>query len=106
MTNRLTQTAPPIIYLQVSDDKSDLEEIDFPTHAMNYEVTWCQDSAVNAEVKYVRADLVEAPKGVTLGQWMDPERGPIPVSSDMAAGDMWTVLEWALAELEHARTKP
>lgn len=81
MTNRLTLTAPPVIYLQVSDDKTDLDE-EFPA---GFDwiggVTWCQDSATNAEVKYVRADKVERLRALLkaviecddLSGWCGPE---------------------------------
>ena len=51
-------TAPREIWLQISDDKDDYAE-EFP---VNSEVTWCQDSVMDCQVKYVRADLATPPK--------------------------------------------
>lgn len=54
MTNNVTATAPECIWLQVSDDVSDLDEaFPSPTESM----TWCADSICACEVAYVRADL-------------------------------------------------
>lgn len=52
--NKVTLTAPKHIYLQVSDEREDCDE-EFPTPTM--EMTWCSDSVMACEVKYVRADL-------------------------------------------------
>lgn len=49
------RTAPKTIYLQISDDEAHLDE-PFP---YGEEVTWCADSVVGAEVKYIRADLAK-----------------------------------------------
>jgi hypothetical protein len=58
VTNRVTKTAPEVIYLQVSDDSFDCdEEFPEPTEDM----TWCQDSVIACEVKYIRADLQDKP---------------------------------------------
>lgn len=51
------QTAPETIWLQISDDEDNLNE-PFPA---NEEVTWCADSVLSAQVKYVRADLCRCP---------------------------------------------
>lgn len=48
------RTAPERIWLQISDDKCHLDE-EFPH---GFEVTWCEDSVMDCEVEYVRADLV------------------------------------------------
>jgi hypothetical protein len=55
--NKLTETAPERIWLQISDDEDDLN-YPYPSH--HEDVTWCQDSVVAAEVAYARADLHEA----------------------------------------------
>ena len=61
--NKLTETAPKEIYLQVGDDEQCFDD-DF-NHVAHDEITWCKDSVLLAEVKYIRADLVE---GVTPAQ--------------------------------------
>ncbi len=108
MTDRLTLTAPPVIYLQVSDDKDD-RNIEFPADAFTYEVTWCRDSVLEAEVKYVRADLAAATSMAvatpSIGKWMDAERGEIDVNPQMAPADMWRVLTWALSEMDTLRKR-
>ena len=50
----LQSTAPREIWLQVSDEHQDNAE-PFPKDAEG--VTWCQDSVLACEVRYVRADL-------------------------------------------------
>lgn len=55
--NRVTLTAPKKIWLQISDEKSDRKE---PFTSSCAEITWCEDSVLACEVKYVRADLVRA----------------------------------------------
>lgn len=55
--NRLTQTAPERIWLQISDCKNHTDEMFPPIHG---DITWCQDSVGGSEVPYVRADLYEA----------------------------------------------
>lgn len=52
-------TAPGRIYLQVSDDEFHADQ-EFPC---GYDVTWCSDSVLALEVKYVRADLHDALQG-------------------------------------------
>lgn len=53
------RTAPERIWLQISDDESDLDEpIDDITNAG---LTWCWHSIGGAEVEYVRADLAAPP---------------------------------------------
>ncbi|HXS04862.1 MAG TPA: hypothetical protein VN731_10325 [Rhodanobacter sp.] len=52
----LIRTAPEQIYLQISDDESDHEEA-FPADHGD-EITWCADSVLDCEVKYIRSDLV------------------------------------------------
>ena len=52
----LQSTAPREIWLQVSDEHQDNAE-PFPKDAEG--VTWCQDSVLACEVRYVRADLAE-----------------------------------------------
>ncbi len=54
--NKVTSTAPKKIYLQISDDASDYGET-FP-YPVNDNITWCQDSVMECEVAYVRADLI------------------------------------------------
>lgn len=53
---KLTSTAPPRIWLQVSDDETDHNEA-FP--ATSDEVTWAARPAVACAVGYVRNDVVE-----------------------------------------------
>lgn len=54
----LTQaTAPREIWLQISDDAGDSAE-EFPKGT---EITWCKDSVLACEVRYVRADLATPP---------------------------------------------
>lgn len=52
----LVRTSPEQIYLQISDDESDHEEA-FPADHGD-EITWCADSVLDCEVKYIRSDLV------------------------------------------------
>ena len=47
-------TAPREIWLQISDEANDIGE-PFPDDHEG--ITWCQDSVLSCEVKYVRADL-------------------------------------------------
>ncbi len=54
---RVVETAPERIWLQISDDAHNADE-DFPEPASD-QITWCQDSVMEVEVKYIRADLVE-----------------------------------------------
>jgi len=56
MGNILTETAPKVIYLQVSDEVEDHDQ-EFPY--VQDCVTWYSESVLNCEVKYIRADLVE-----------------------------------------------
>lgn len=53
----VVSTAPERIWLQVADDSYSATEAFPDDHA---EITWCQDSVIATEVKYVRADLHEA----------------------------------------------
>jgi hypothetical protein len=48
-------TAPREIWLQVSDEDDHAE----PFPADHEGITWCQDSVLSCEVKYVRADLAQ-----------------------------------------------
>ena len=57
MQNKLTETAPPRIWLQVSDGAFNSES-EFPTDHEG--ITWCQDSVLESEVAYVRADIASA----------------------------------------------
>lgn len=77
-------TAPPRIWLQVSDDVADLDE-PFPAGAEG--VTWEQDSVLTCEVPYVRADLAgpqQAAEPVARAAealftaWADRQFGPAP----------------------------
>ena len=52
--SQLVRTAPEVIYLQVSDDANHVSET-FPDY--HEEITWSQNSVLDCEVKYVRADL-------------------------------------------------
>ena len=54
----VVRTAPARIYLQVSDEEHDRDE-PFPEPSMD--MTWCADSVLACEVKYIRSDLVVAP---------------------------------------------
>ena len=65
---RVVSTAPKRIYLQVSDDEDHLAE-DFPD-AWD-EVTWCQESVMQCEVAYVRADLAAPPPAVAQEERQD-----------------------------------
>lgn len=50
----LQKTAPSSIMLQISDDNEHYSE-PFP---LGTDVTWCADSVVECEVKYIRSDLI------------------------------------------------
>ena len=54
---QVVETAPKRIWLQISDDAHNADE-DFPETASD-QITWCADSVMEVEVKYIRADLVE-----------------------------------------------
>ncbi len=49
------KTWPETIYLQVSDDG---ESVPSFSECSLEDVTWCSDSVVTTEVKYIRADLI------------------------------------------------
>lgn len=53
--NKMTETAPVRIYLQVADGGE--SDNPFPTE-FDEQVTWCRDSVRLDEVEYIRADLV------------------------------------------------
>lgn len=59
MSNTVTRTAPAEIWLQVSDDAADCRQ-PFPP-VPDADITWCHESVLGCEVRYVRADLVNAP---------------------------------------------
>ncbi len=59
MTNHVTRTAPAEIWLQVSDDAADCRQ-PFPP-VPDADITWCHEPVLGCEVRYVRADLVNAP---------------------------------------------
>ena len=50
--NKVTETAPERIWIQISDETEHCDE-PFPTP--NEDMTWCQDSVLACEVEYVRA---------------------------------------------------
>ena len=64
----LDRTAPKEIYLQISDDGSDFHQ-PFP-RGSGVEITWCEQSVLDCEVRYVRADLTPqqpvTPEGMAL----------------------------------------
>lgn len=51
----VVQTAPERVWIQISDDEHDGTKCFPDDHA---EITWCQDSVMDVEVKHLRADLV------------------------------------------------
>jgi len=53
-SNTVTRTAPPRIWLQVSNEKDDAHK---PFPGVDPYLTWCADSVSACEVEYVRADL-------------------------------------------------
>jgi hypothetical protein len=57
---RLQQTAPPEIWLQISDDPEHYQE-EFPKY--HEEISWCNESTLSCEVRYVRADLAPPARG-------------------------------------------
>lgn len=57
MTNEVTKTAPEEIYLQVSPDAHNCED---PFPVCHEEITWCFESFLACEVRYVRADIAKA----------------------------------------------
>jgi hypothetical protein len=57
------ETAPERIYLQISDTDVDAA---FPFPENTDDVTWCADSVVAVEVKYIRADLAEKQRDALL----------------------------------------
>ncbi len=52
----VSATAPERIWLQVSDESIDCE-LEFPVR--HDDITWCQDSTLECEVEYIRADLAQ-----------------------------------------------
>ncbi len=54
----LQATAPREIWLQVSDEPRDRDEV-FPADVDG--ITWCATSVLSEEVRYVRADLAAVP---------------------------------------------
>lgn len=74
--NKLTETAPERIWLQISDDVTDLD-CEFHTFASEADITWCADSVAEAEVAYVRADLLEAANSLVerLSERLDAQAG-------------------------------
>lgn len=56
--NKLTETAPERIWLQVSDEESDMDR-DFKDRYGQTDIIWCSESGYEAEVAYVRADLLK-----------------------------------------------
>ncbi len=56
--NKLTETAPKRIWLQISE-YDDAIDSDFAVVDTQF-TTWCQDSVGGSEVAYVRADLLDA----------------------------------------------
>ena len=71
MTNKLTRTAPPRIWLQCSDDPGDVRSNFCDCDAGD--VTWCKDSVLAAEVEYVRADLVREIMPCNLDELADDD---------------------------------
>lgn len=65
MANKVTRTAPRMIYLQVSDDPDDVRET-FP--APSEDMTWCADSVLACEVTYLRADLADKTEAGRLAE--------------------------------------
>ena len=64
MTDKITETAPKRIWLQVCADEYPGDRDDeFPNDA---EVTWCAEELGGLEIEYVRADLAIATKAGTL----------------------------------------
>jgi hypothetical protein len=57
-TRKVVETAPERIWLQIADDAYYADE-PFPEPASD-QITWCSESVMEVEVKYVRADLVSA----------------------------------------------
>lgn len=49
-------TAPREIWLQISDDAGDSAE---PFPESHEGITWCQDSVLSCQVRYVREDLAK-----------------------------------------------
>ncbi len=54
--NKVTATAPDVIYLVVSDEPEDTD-VDFYGKEWDEGVTWCRDEVLSVCVKYIRADL-------------------------------------------------
>ena len=55
---KVVESAPARIWLQIADDDYYADQ-PFPEPASD-QITWCADSVMDVEVKYVRADLVAA----------------------------------------------
>jgi hypothetical protein len=71
-------TAPREIWLQISDEQDDNGE-PFPDNTEG--ITWCQDSVLACEVKYVRADI--AIESAIQPQWRDIEADPPKDGTDV-----------------------
>lgn len=63
--NKLTETAPQRIFLQVSDEDGDEDCVFSDLQRDGAEVTWCDASMVCCEVRYVRADIHAALRAET-----------------------------------------
>ncbi len=101
----VVQTAPKHIWLQIADDAYSATEA-FPEDALD-QITWCADSMVDTEVKYVRADLVaeliEACKqaSATLGHIYHTT--PLPHPLEQEAHDGYQRLDAAIASMGAAK---
>lgn len=84
-------TAPREIWLQVSDEAEHSAE-PFPDDA---EVSWCADSVLACEVRYVRADLAQVQPTLSVAQSIAAEQADDP--------SLWFVATTATeAHLQHA----
>ena len=70
--NKVTETAPKRIWIQISDEPEDCEE---SFQEPSEDMTWCQDSVLACEVEYVRADDFEQ-------WWRDIGSGIAPRSDE------------------------
>jgi hypothetical protein len=69
---RVTQTAPEAIYLQVSDDNFDRDQA-FPDSHDG--ISWCADSVMECEVRYVREDIAASQRAEVVDEeFADIER--------------------------------
>lgn len=94
----VVRTAPEVIYLQIAEDEFYRDRA-FPTAATS-EITWCADSVLDVEVKYIRADLHTSLRSIAVGSRVPDAIGQAPAKLRGLAGVIRTHGTCAAAALE------